>query len=142
MIYLVRMLRIVFLACGLSLSGCNPLNPKQDIVGLWKVTRMELAPADTSTLSEKTPAADLIQSGIEIWYEFKADGTYRLFRGHQEDRGDWQLSLDNRVLLLKSTLNDKDDAEFEIAAFTQFYMVWLTADSGLPREKITLEPKR
>ncbi len=119
--------------------GCNHYDLQTDIINTWKVREMKIATNLTDSLPENAiwREVDFVD---DIYYKFEKDGTYQIFKNNQSDQGTWKLSADNKVLILFSELNKKDNIEFIVEHFTDFNLTLNTHEKG-SMEKIILSPE-
>lgn len=123
----------------LSLWACGYHNPQREIIKVWKVSEIKIGIQDAQN-PEGSPLLKNVEFVDDIFYDFKADGTYLISKNRQTDSGKWQLSADNKVLLLFSDLNPSDNIEFSVEQFTDFNLVLSTNEKG-SLEKIILIPQ-
>jgi hypothetical protein len=121
------------------LANCNHHNPPQDVIKTWKVSQIKIGLPDISKNSEQIiwKEVDFVD---DIFYDFKKDGTYTIYKNNQTDTGTWKLSADNKILLLFSELNERDNIEFLIEHFTDFNLTLSTNEKD-NLEKIILIPQ-
>ncbi len=124
----------------ISLWACGYHNPQREIIKVWKVSEIKIGVQDAQNPTS-SPVLKNVEFVDDIFYDFKPDGTYQILKNKQTDSGKWQLSADNKVLLLFSDLNPSDNIEFSVEQFTDFNLVLSTNEKG-SLEKIILIPQR
>ncbi len=134
---------LAFLFCGglmMLFFSCGHVQKPKEIINTWKVTRIQIIRPDTTDAPSEDyiPAIQLDQHDYQITYTFRQDSTYLVRHYNQTDSGRWVLSSDEKVLLLRSTQNTSDDAEFLIKTFDPLRMTLATEEGGV-QELITLE---
>ncbi len=139
MSYCINIFLIFLYLVLLNLWACSYNNPQREIIKVWKVNEIKIGIQDTQN-PEDNPLLKNVEFVDDILYDFKADGTYKISKNKQTDSGKWQLSADNKVLLLFSDLNPSDNIEFSVEQFTDFNLVLSTHEKG-SLEKIILIPQ-
>jgi hypothetical protein len=123
------------------MGACSTtMNKKEIIARKWRVESIEVIPAVQDTAQPIINSNDNLPKKYKIWYDFKANGIYVCQRGNMKDEGEWQLSTDEKVLLLKSTQNSKDDASWWIEELNRYQIMLSTQERG-KKEIIKLSPE-
>jgi hypothetical protein len=131
--FLVKLLLLFLTACG---GVSRPDVIKQS----WQVNKIEIiAPNEKPNTEGQTPETKKVN--YQIVYEFKENGNYFLKNGSRLDSGQWALSSDERVLVLKSATNPLDNSEFLIEELNNYRLVLATENKG-KKEAIELSPLR
>ncbi len=116
------------------------MNKKEIIARKWRVESIEVIPATQDTAQPTINSNDNLPKKYKIWYEFKANGVYVCQRGNMKDEGEWQFSTDEKVLLLKSSQNQKDDASWWLEELNKYQMMLSTQERG-KKEIMKLSPE-
>jgi hypothetical protein len=105
------------------------------IVNHWKVVSIK-----TQSKSENTDAKEpQLSPAYQIEYHFFESGKYVLHNAAQADSGKWQISTDDKVLVLQSFDNQVDNAEFFIEELNRYQMVLSLEEKG-KKEIMRLTP--
>jgi hypothetical protein len=124
----------------LALAACGGVSRPDIIKQSWQVNKIEIiAPNEKSAPSPQT--GDSKKINYQIVYNFKENGNYFLKNGSRLDSGQWALSSDERVLVLKSATNPLDNSEFLIEELNSYRLVLATENKG-KKEVIELSPLR
>jgi hypothetical protein len=105
--FLIAALFQIFLACQTP--------PKQDLLTdvSWKLVGVVARPLVASKRDSIPPEPPQKQS-LDIIYTFQKNKKYQINRASQIDKGDWGLSSDEKVLLLRSLGQVSENSEFRI----------------------------
>jgi hypothetical protein len=138
---------LLMIPCLLLLTGCNKDEEDEittsNIIGKWtisavtfdiKIGEVSLIDYLIDQLGLTEEEADLYRSLIdseldsefEGTIEFKSNQTFNIDIGGESDTGTWELSSDNKTLILDEGTEDETIAEVKILTSTQLHLVFTT----------------
>lgn len=89
--------------------------PRQELLTStsWKLVGVISRPV-TASKKDSIPAAPPQNQTLNISYTFQKDKKYALKRASQIDKGEWGISSDEKILLLRSHTQESENSEFRI----------------------------
>jgi hypothetical protein len=105
------------------LQNCSSV-PKQELLtkATWRLQGVVSRPLVASK-KDSIPAEPLQREKVQITYQFQKDKKYIFLRGSQKDVGDWGMSSDEKVLLLRSHTSGNENAEFRIHSLNESRLI-------------------
>ncbi len=130
---------LIFLFFLMQMSCTSTMNKKEILIRKWRVESIEVIPTVQDTAQPTINTDDNNPKKYKIWYEFKSNGVYICQRGSMADSGKWEISTNEKVLLLKSFHHNKDDADCLIEELNRYLIVLSTQERG-KKEILKLTP--
>lgn len=130
--------KIIILLCAslFFLNSCgNKINKKEGIIAKWKVVKVDITSEKTKKDTLKNNNEN--EKDYKISFDIRKNGTYFIKKGFHADSGKWSMSTDERVIMLISDVNTKDNATFILKSISKYDMILSIQENG-KKETLTL----
>lgn len=111
-------------ACGSKIDRREQL-----VASKWKLQAVISRPF-LSAKRDSIPSVPSQKEAVQIIYQFQKDKKYTFQRGTQIDKGDWGMSSDEKVLLLRSSTQTNENSEFQIHTLNSYQLVISSEHKG------------
>lgn len=128
---LLRIFYTILFFIGFSCLQACKQTPRPDLLTTpkWKLVGVISRPW-VEAKRDSIPIEPTQKERVNITYQFHKDKKYTFLRGSQRDEGEWGMSSDEKVLLLRSRINEKDHGEFRIHALNVAQLVMSSEHKG------------